>query len=127
MFLKMNRLFLLGLGFLIVLGGCKPELDKVEQPNIVLFLVDDLGWTDLSSYGSNLYQTPNVDNLAAEGVSFTNAYSACTVCSPTRAAIMTGKYPARINLTDYIGGSRKGKLLPAVYERQVSLEEITLA
>ena len=101
----MNRLFLLGLGFLIVLGSCKPELDKVEQPNIVLFLVDDLGWTDLSSYGSNLYQTPNVDHLAAEGVRFTNAYSACTVCSPTRAAGITGLYPARLKITQHGGDS----------------------
>ncbi len=89
--------------------GCQPKKEtkketKDESPNVVLFLVDDLGWTDLGSYGSELYRTPHVDALAKQGVKFTNAYSACTVCSPTRASIMTGKYPARINCTDWIEG-----------------------
>jgi arylsulfatase A len=67
-----------------------------KQPNIVLFLADDLGWTGLSSFGSDFYETPNLDRLASQGVKFTNAYSACTVCSPTRASLMTGMYPARL-------------------------------
>lgn len=73
-------------------------------PNIVFILADDLGWTDLGSYGSDLYQTPNLDRLAREGMRFTQAYSACTVCSPTRAAIMTGQHPARTRVTDWIAG-----------------------
>ncbi|GAB1308899.1 sulfatase [Urechidicola sp. KH5] len=77
-----------------------------KKPNVVLILVDDLGWTDLGSFGSDLYQTPSIDKLAADGVQFTNSYSACTVCSPTRAAIVTGKYPARINVTDWIEGHK---------------------
>ena len=74
------------------------------KPNIVLILADDLGWKDLSSYGSDLYKTPHIDRLAKEGMRFTQAYSACTVCSPTRAAILTGKYPARVRVTDWIPG-----------------------
>ena len=69
---------------------------------MVVFLVDDLGWTDLRCCGSDLYQTPHIDRLAASGMRFTDAYAACTVCSPTRAALMTGMYPARLNLTDWI-------------------------
>ena len=75
-----------------------------ERPNVVVFLIDDLGWTDLGCYGSDLYQTPHIDRLAASGVRFTDAYAACTVCSPTRAALMTGMYPARLKLTDWING-----------------------
>jgi len=73
-------------------------------PNIILILADDLGWTDLSCYGSDLYETPHIDRLARDGMKFTQAYSACTVCSPTRAAILTGKYPARLHVTDWIPG-----------------------
>lgn len=77
---------------------------EAARPNFVVFLIDDLGWTDLGCYGSDLYQTPAIDKLAADGVRFTNAYAACTVCSPTRAALMTGKYPARLHVTDWIPG-----------------------
>ncbi len=77
---------------------------KSKAPNIIMFLVDDLGWKDLGCYGSEFYETPNVDKLAKEGVRFTNAYAACHVCSPTRASILSGKYPARINLTDWLPG-----------------------
>lgn len=68
------------------------------------FLVDDLGWTDLGCYGNQFHETPNIDRLAQQGMRFTNAYAACAVCSPTRASIMTGKYPARLHLTDWIPG-----------------------
>lgn len=90
--------------FLLLLLGCSAP--KTEKPNVVLILVDDMGWTDLGSFGSDLYQSPNIDKLASEGVRFTNSYSACTVCSPTRAAIVTGKYPARLNVTDWIEGHK---------------------
>ena len=73
---------------------------RAAQPlNVVLILADDLGWTDLACYGSKLYETPNIDGLARDGLRFTQAYSACTVCSPTRAALLTGKYPARLHVT----------------------------
>lgn len=75
-----------------------------KPPNVVFILIDDLGWKDLGVYGSRYYQTPSIDLLAAEGIRYTDAYSACMVCSPTRAAIMTGKYPATINCTDWIEG-----------------------
>lgn len=72
--------------------------------NFVFILADDLGWTDLGCMGSPVYQTPNIDALARGGMRFTQAYSACTVCSPTRASILTGQYPARLRLTDWIKG-----------------------
>lgn len=74
-----------------------------KKPNIILFLVDDLGWRDLGCYGSTFYETPNVDKFAENGVKFTQAYSASAVCSPTRASLMTGKHPARLHLTDWLG------------------------
>jgi len=74
---------------------------ELRKPNIVFFLVDDLGWPDVGCYGSSFYETPAIDQLAKEGVLFNNAYSTCHVCSPSRASILTGKYPARTNLTDW--------------------------
>ncbi|MGA0134669.1 MAG: sulfatase [Opitutales bacterium] len=98
-------------------------------PNVIVILVDDWGTTDLSCYGSKLYETPNIDRLAAEGVKFTTAYSACTVCSPTRAALMTGKYPARLHLTDWIAGHGRpyAKLKIPDWTRYMKHEEVTLA
>ena len=107
-----------------------PKASSPEPPeNVIVFLVDDLGWTDLGSYGSDLYETPNIDRLAQEGVRFTNAYAACTVCSPTRAALMTGKYPARLHLTDWIAGHENpyGKLLVPDWTQYLPTEEVTLA
>lgn len=99
------------------------------KPNIVLILADDLGWKDLSCYGSDLYKTPHIDRLAKEGMKFTQAYSACTVCSPTRAAILTGKYPARIRVTDWIPGlpPTNPKLLVPDWTKHLPQEEVTLA
>ena len=77
----------------------KPLPDK---PNIIFLLVDDLGWRDVGYMGSKFYETPNIDKLSSQGMSFTNAYAACAVCSPTRASIQTGRYPARIGVTDWI-------------------------
>src|SRR6266568_5927425 len=79
------------------------------QPNVILILADDLGWTDLSCYGSDLYETPHIDRLARDGMKFTHAYSACTVCSPTRASIISGRYPAELHLTDWIAGHDRPK------------------
>jgi arylsulfatase A len=99
------------------------------KPNIVLILVDDLGWTDLACYGSKLYETPNIDRLAGDGMKFTQAYSACTVCSPTRAALLTGKYPARLHITDWIPGQmpENPKLIVPDWTKYLPLEEITIA
>ena len=83
------------------------------QPNIVLILVDDLGWMDLSCQGSRYYETPNLDRLASEGMRFTNAYAACAVCSPTRAAVQTGRYPARLGVTDWIRSRFQGGAIPS--------------
>ena len=80
------------------------QTHAAEAPNVVFLLVDDLGWTDVGCFGSDLYQTPNIDRLAAAGMRFTDGYAACTVCSPTRAAAMTGMYPARLHVTDFIPG-----------------------
>ncbi|MBM4088053.1 MAG: hypothetical protein FJ276_01290 [Planctomycetes bacterium] len=68
-------------------------------PNIVLVLADDLGWSDLACYGSDLHETPHLDRLSGQGVRFTNAYAASPVCTPTRASLLTGKYPARLHMT----------------------------
>lgn len=109
------------------------ESAKTQPPNILFILVDDLGWTDLACYGSTFYETPNIDRFAASGMKFTNAYAACPVCSPTRASIMTGKYPARLATTDYFGApqpstwKRDTPMLPAPYEDRLPLAETTLA
>ncbi|MGI6455532.1 MAG: sulfatase [bacterium] len=97
--------------------------------NFICILIDDLGWTDLGSFGSDYYKTPNIDRLASGGMKFTNAYSSCTVCSPTRASIMTGKYPARLHITDWIAGHRRpyARLRVPEFRQQLPLEEITIA
>ena len=105
-------------------------------PNVVFFLADDLGWRDLGCYGSRFYETPGIDSLAVSGARFTQAYAACPVCSPTRASIMTGKYPVRVRVTDYIspsGGNqpenwkRNTMMLPSAYSDRMPLEEVTMA
>jgi arylsulfatase A-like enzyme len=102
-------------------------------PNVIFFLVDDLGQRDLGCYGSTFYETPNIDRLAKEGARFTDAYAACPVCSPTRASIMTGQWPQRTGITDYIGAAapekwdRNTRLLPAAYSDRLALDSPTLA
>src|ERR1051326_4375490 len=98
-YLVMTRRCWVALCFLIALSSLPlSSAAPPAQTNIVLILADDLGWTDLSCYGSDFYETPHIDRLARDGMKFTQAYSACTVCSPTRAAILTGKYPARLHI-----------------------------
>lgn len=87
-----------------VAGLAAPFPTQERQPNFIVFFIDDLGWADLGCCGSVYHQTPHVDQLAAEGVRFVQGYSACTVCSPSRAALLTGKAPARLHLTDWIPG-----------------------
>ncbi|GMV79484.1 MAG: sulfatase [Planctomycetota bacterium] len=102
------------------------------RPNLIFILMDDLGWKDLGCYGSEFYETPNLDRLAKKSVRFTDAYAACPVSSPSRASIMTGKYPARVGVTDWInwsGGTHpcKGRLIDAPYLNHLPLTETSLA
>lgn len=123
---KLYTLTSLAAVIMAVIFGCSGNDSK---PNFVFILVDDLGWKDLGVYGSSLYETPNVDRLASMGMLFTDAYAACPVCSPTRAAIMTGKYPSRLNITDWIPGDNPaGRLLMGTTDNhQLALEEKTFA
>lgn len=100
-----------------------------SKPNFLFILIDDLGWADLGCYGSDFYETPRIDEMARSGVRFTNAYAASPVCSPTRAAIMTGRYPSRVNVTDWIPGSKENnpKLIAPEDRDNLALNEITLA
>ncbi|TWU22705.1 sulfatase [Bythopirellula polymerisocia] len=112
-----------------------------SHPNFVVFLVDDLGWSDLGCYGSSFYETHHIDALATEAVKFTNGYAACPVCSPTRASIQTGRNPARLHTTEWFGGPQPEQalgssllikfknrpLLPASYLEYLPLEELTVA
>ena len=128
------KFLIIAAAFIISSNGCLSEgkSDK-KKPNVLFILVDDLGWKDLGYTGSTFYETPNIDKLASEGMVFTDAYAASPVCSPSRAAIMSGKYPARLNLTDYIPGNRhygphkNQKLASQPFNLQLDLEEYTLA
>lgn len=109
-----------------------PLRAESNPPNIVFILIDDMGYADVGCYGSNCYETPHIDRLASEGIRFTSAYAACTVCSPTRASLMTGKYPARLNITHAIpidGHLRRtdSKYKDADYVKNLPLEEFTIA
>ncbi|MDO6808128.1 sulfatase [Zobellia galactanivorans] len=128
---------------ILVFSGCKNEEKKVEKqqgtqvakPNVLFILADDYGYHDLSITGSKFYETPNIDRIAKEGMSFTNGYAASRVCSPSRASIMLGTFTARHGITDWIGAKagtewrktgRFNKLLPADYEHKLPAEAITL-
>ncbi len=99
-----------------------------KHPNVVFLLVDDLGWGDFGCYGAEFNETPNIDKLAKNGMLFTNAYAACTVCSPSRAAILSGCYPARLHLTDWIAGHNqpKAKLKIPDWKMKIDHERILL-
>lgn len=86
-----------------------------------------MGWKDIGCYGSTFYETPNIDKLANEGMSFTNAYATCPVCSPTRASILTGKYAIRFGLTNFIGEQSRGKVLEPLNVNHLPLSEKSLA
>ena len=107
-----------------------------SRPNVVFILADDLGWCDLGIEGSRFYESPYLDRLARGGMRFTQGYAACQVCSPSRASILTGKYPPRHGVTDWIGApagaawrelGRHSRLLPAEYECSLRADEITFA
>jgi arylsulfatase A len=102
--------------------------EDARRQNIILILADDLGYMDLGCYGSSVYRTPNIDKLAEQGLRFTDAYAAAHICSPTRASIMTGKYPARLRLTDWIPGhkSENKKLLIPDWTKELKHSEVTV-
>lgn len=141
----------MGLGAVVFAGSGALStcalFSKKKKLNFILIDIDDLGWRDLTCYGSQYYETPNIDRLAAQGMRFTDAYASCAVCSPTRASIMTGRYPARIgitdwihhldkkgkkafeeaeNPTDYVGGKRRRLLCPP-NPYWMELDEVTIA
>ncbi|HEY3836702.1 MAG TPA: sulfatase [Bryobacteraceae bacterium] len=119
-----RRTFLSSLAAVPMLRAQQPHL------NFVFILIDDMGWRDVSYNGSETFETPHIDKLASEGMKFTNAYAACPVCSPTRASIMTGKYPARLGITNFLPGKHNlphSKLIAPLSKQQLPLEEVTIA
>ncbi len=115
----------------IAISACQ---QKAEKPNIIFILVDDYGYTDLGCYGSDFYETPNIDKLAARGIRFTDAYAACPVSSPTRASLMTGKYPVNTGVTDWIPGRQasvpglpQDRNLSLPFNQKLDLQETTIA
>lgn len=127
---EIKRATLVFLSLLLASFGGAAENPRL---NIVFILIDDMGWTDLGCYGSDYYETPNVDRLAQQGMKFTDAYAASCVCSPTRVSILTGKYPGRLHITHAIpiqGAERIKEPLPlleAIYRKNLPLEEVTIA
>lgn len=112
---------------ILALSGCALRSTQSEEPrppNIVFILVDDLGWSDLGCYGSQVYETPNTDRLASEGLMFTDFYAAAPVCSPTRASILTGRYPVRTGITTYLLSPQRD---PDHVAHHLDLDEYTLA
>ena len=104
----------------------------MASPNFIFILIDDMGWRDLTCYGSTFYETHNIDRLAREGVQFTEAYASCPVCSPTRASILTGKYPATVGVTDWVDWAgflhpARGKVVDVPYLKYLPTEEYSLA
>lgn len=120
--------------FLFKISSSIGQTTQNKRPNIVVILADDLGWTDLTCYGSTFYETPNLDKLAKQGIRFTNSYAACPVCSPTRASLMTGKNPIKTDITDWIKGRQADgkarpyeKLIAQPFQYFLPLEEETIA
>jgi arylsulfatase A len=103
-----------------------PAAAAPARPNVILIVIDDMGWADSTVYGSSFYETPAIDRLAKEGARFTNFYAAGSVCSPTRASVMTGQYPARIGITDWIGGDDTGVVQPPPNLDHLPLEQQTI-
>ena len=123
------RLVLVLLCLLLAACSSPPVEEAQPRPNFIILLVDDWGWSDASCLGSDLYRTPNIDQLAADGVRFATSYAVCTVCSPTRAAMMTGQYPGRTNVTDWIRGHQhpNAKLRPPEWTMKLEQRHTTIA
>jgi len=127
---KANIIKLLPLLF-FMFSACSSKKAEENRPNVLFILADDFGYHDLSVMGSSYYETPNMDRIAKEGTIFTNGYATCQVCSPSRASIMSGKFPARHGITDWIGApvgeewrklQRFNQLLPPEYVHQLPQE-----
>lgn len=128
--LCVGSILMLGSAILLTSLVVSPESPPADKPNIVFILADDLGYKDLGCYGNPYNQTPVLDSLARQGLRFTQAYAACPVCSPSRAAILTGKHPVRLQLTNFLVGERidsTSRLLPAEWRRYLPGSEVTLA
>lgn len=127
--IRLHNTLSFGLLAALIVVNAVARADEAVKPNVVFILIDDMGWTDLACFGSELYETPSIDTLASDGMEFTQAYSACTVCSPSRASVLTGKYPARLHITDWIPGQmpRNPKLLVPDWTKYLPLEETTIA
>lgn len=130
----MTRCFLACCFIFLSLVCNQSDAADTARPNIVFILADDLGQRDLGCYGSAFYDTPHLDQLAKDGALFTDAYAACPVCSPTRSSIMSGQWPQRTGVTDYIGApmtpeqwKRNTKTLPAPYSDRLAIDTPTLA
>ncbi len=119
----------------LILMGLQTTVSAEPSPtkrNFVFFLVDDLGWADVGCFGSKFHETPNIDALCALGMKFPQGYAACPVCSPTRASIMTGRHPVRVDITDWIPGQNAGRYQDAKFQQindrdNLALEELTIA
>jgi arylsulfatase A-like enzyme len=132
-----NKIKYYGIGFLSLASGIpliNSQKSVEKKPNVIFILLDDFGYADLGCYGSRFYETPNIDRLASEGMRFTDAYAACPVSSPTRAAIMTGRYPVNTGITDWIpgnqatdNGSPSDKFIALPFKQQLDPGEITIA
>src|ERR1700761_4378788 len=105
-YITMKRIVTFTFALLFGHAALFAQQTKPKRMNIVFFLVDDLGWSDLGFEGSSFYETPNIDSFSKKGVRFNQAYAACHVCSPTRASILSGEYPARLGLTDWLPGRK---------------------
>ncbi|MAS96069.1 MAG: arylsulfatase [Verrucomicrobiales bacterium] len=119
-------------GCVVVLGGLLANAKDAPRPNFVFFLVDDLGWKDLSCYGSEYHESPNIDAFASTAMRFTSGYAAASICSPTRASIVTGRHPVRVNVTDWIPGmkvepKKNVRFLHLDDRDNLALEEVTIA
>lgn len=134
--MSIYKIFLVAILFTVI--ACQPFEDTAPQskPNVLFILSDDLGYNDLSCMGSTFYETPNIDRIANKGMTFTNGYAACQVCSPSRASIMTGQNPARHGITDWIGApkgeawrtyGRYTQLLPPDYNMHLDHDDESIA
>ncbi|MCM2369800.1 sulfatase-like hydrolase/transferase [Aporhodopirellula aestuarii] len=127
--LKLKRLHFALLALAVFV--CRPAVveadepvEKPSKPNFVIFVADDMGWGDSATYGNELIQTPNMDRLAAEGVKFTQCYSACGVCSPSRSAILTGRTPYRNGVWRHLSGRHEAHLRASEITYPELLKEI---
>lgn len=120
---------------MLLFSSCADENRELTKPNVLFILADDFGYHDMSSRGSDYYETPHLDRIAGEGMVFTDGYATCQVCSPSRASIMSGRFPARHGITDWIGAAsgeqwrerkRFNKMLPPGYVHQLDTSYITL-